>query len=355
MLFSERNNSSGKAVKMRFTSLDAVRGLTAIAVMFLHYSGLSGLNWLPRAWMAVDVFFIISGFVLMHSYAKKIENRQLNFLGFLKTRLARLMPLFVVGLLLGCLSMMYSCRLSGGTCNSSILPAMLHGLFMLPYFNDAMWPIGIRVSQYYFPLNQPGWSLFFELFINIVFFYWIVSTKAQHLLKLVVFGFIALIVTYFFHGSINVGFAVNDNFYWGFTRVFYHFFIGVFIYTQYEKYGLNSRLIAFISVTLLLASFLLNSSLVSMFTLFILAPFTVLANAKITFKGYAERVCTWLGDISYPLYIVHWPIFQLLYLFGHLEGLSLPVRVVVMGIITIIFAWLLAMVDKNVREKLKKI
>lgn len=59
-------------MKIRFGALDAIRGLAAIAVMFLHYAGQNALGWIPRAWMAVDIFFIMSGFVLMHSYAQKI-------------------------------------------------------------------------------------------------------------------------------------------------------------------------------------------------------------------------------------------------------------------------------------------
>jgi len=339
------------SMKLRFSSLDAIRGLAAIAVMLLHYAGLNGLNWLPRAWMAVDIFFIMSGFVLTHSYAQKIAEGRLDFPAFGKVRLARLMPLFLVGLLLGCLSMFYSCRLNGASCASNIMPAAVWGMFALPYFSDAMWPVGVRIAQYPFPLNQPAWSLFFELFANLVFFYWILITKNRRLWLVIGLALLSYVAAYYFNGSVSGGFGFS-NFYVGFPRVTYHFFIGVLIYTQYRKYGFDSKIIAFVSVALLMVTFAVDSSLLSMFTLFILAPFVVLANARITFDGYAERMCTWLGDISYPLYIVHWPIFQLLYLFGHLDGLTPATRVLLMGVIAIVLAWPLAIADKILRARL---
>lgn len=338
-------------MKIRFSSLDAIRGLAAIAVVLLHYAGRSGLDWMPRAWMAVDIFFIMSGFVLTHSYAHKIGEGQLGFIRFCKIRLFRLMPLYLVGLSLGYLSMTYSCKLLGMTCGADVMPAVAYGMFVLPYFTELFWPFGVGTIQTPFPLNGPAWSLFFELFVNLVFFYWIVGTKNRYLWLAIGLALLSYTAAYYFNGSVNGGWTYS-NFYVGFPRVVYHFFIGVFIYTQYRKHGFDSRIIAFVSVAILIAAFAVDSSLVSMFTLFILAPFVVFANAKITFDGHAERMCTWLGDISYPLYIVHWPIFQLLYLFGHLESLAAPARVFVMGFIAIIMAWLLAIADKFVRTRL---
>jgi peptidoglycan/LPS O-acetylase OafA/YrhL len=338
----------------RFSALDAIRGLAAVAVMLLHYAGHNGLSWMPRAWMAVDLFFILSGFVLMHSYSQKIGDGRLDFLAFFKIRLTRLMPLYLVGLFLGYLSMTYSCRLPGGSCEAHVLPAVVYGMFMLPYFTEAMWPFGTNFEQIIFPLNGPAWSLLFELLVNLLFFYWIAIWKRQHLWLVISIAFITLVGAYFFKGSVNGGWGEN-NFLVGFPRVIYHFFIGVLIYTMYLRFGLKSKPVAYISVVCLLIFFAINSSLTSMFSLFILAPFIVLANAKITFSGYTENICTWLGDISYPLYIVHWPIFQLLYMFGYMENLPSPLRVIAMGLVTVILAWLLGIADKNIRVKLSKI
>ncbi len=340
-------------MKIHFSTLDAIRGLAAIAVMILHYAGHNGLGWMPRAWMAVDLFFILSGFVLMHSYSEKIKQGKYNLLGFIKIRLIRLMPLYIIGLFLGYLGMVYSCMLPAGSCEKNVIPALSHGLFLLPYFTNIMWPFGFGVENMIFPLNAPAWSLFFELLVNLVFFYWLAKFQKLDSIFIVGIGFIGLLLAYFLHGSVNGGWGIN-NFHIGFPRVIYHFFIGILVYTKYQKYGLNSKLVAFISILLLMLAFAFDSSLVSMLTLFFLSPFVVLANAKVTLNGLAERICTWLGDISYPLYIVHWPIFQLLYLFGNLKGLTPSARVFVMSCLAIIFSWLLAIVDKKLRAKFSK-
>jgi peptidoglycan/LPS O-acetylase OafA/YrhL len=134
----------------------------------------------------------------------------------------------------------------------------------------------------------------------------------------------------------------------------YHFFIGALIYTQHQKNGFNSRFIASISVALLIVIFSLNSSLLTMFGLFLLGPFVVLANAKVTLDGLVKKISTWLGKISYPLYITHYPVFQLLYLFGHLEKLPPSLKALTLGLITITFAWLLSIADSRFRAKLSE-
>ena len=60
--------------------------------------GLDGLHLVRSAWVAVDLFFILSGFVIMHSYGDKIRNG-LSFGDFAKARLIRLAPLYFAGLL----------------------------------------------------------------------------------------------------------------------------------------------------------------------------------------------------------------------------------------------------------------
>jgi peptidoglycan/LPS O-acetylase OafA/YrhL len=56
----------------RFDALDGLRGIAALAVVFFHYGERMGHEWLPHAWVAVDTFFVLSGFVLMHAFGRRI-------------------------------------------------------------------------------------------------------------------------------------------------------------------------------------------------------------------------------------------------------------------------------------------
>jgi peptidoglycan/LPS O-acetylase OafA/YrhL len=79
---------------MRFDALDGLRGIVALAVVIYHYGDHLGLPWLPHAWVAVDTFFILSGFVLAHSYTRRVH-AGMGFVDFARKR--RSVPRRVAG------------------------------------------------------------------------------------------------------------------------------------------------------------------------------------------------------------------------------------------------------------------
>jgi peptidoglycan/LPS O-acetylase OafA/YrhL len=84
----------------RLTTLDGLRGLAALAVVLLHCSELFVLDWVPHnAYLAVDFFFLLSGYVLARGFERKL--RQGWAIDFLRRRLIRLYPLVVAGSLIG--------------------------------------------------------------------------------------------------------------------------------------------------------------------------------------------------------------------------------------------------------------
>src|SRR5476649_797527 len=96
----------------RFDLLDGLRGVAAIAVMLHHYTQHTGWDWFGGAWVAVDLFFVLSGFVIAHSYSKKILNG-ISFRDFTSVRLVRLAPLYLLGLALGVCAVFLSMAKSG--------------------------------------------------------------------------------------------------------------------------------------------------------------------------------------------------------------------------------------------------
>jgi peptidoglycan/LPS O-acetylase OafA/YrhL len=96
------------AYARRIPSLDGLRGIAAIVVMQLHFNHfylpqarLSDiLPCLERAYLAVDLFFLLSGFVMAHVYGRGLaSNWRQHWLNFAVARFARLYPVFAVTLL----------------------------------------------------------------------------------------------------------------------------------------------------------------------------------------------------------------------------------------------------------------
>ncbi|WP_176055678.1 acyltransferase family protein, partial [Paraburkholderia caribensis] len=86
--------------KWKYANLDAIRGLAAILIVFRHAPLLFHSPSFPQSYLAVDLFFAISGFVVANAYEARLRSGALGFLAFAKLRLIRLYPLFLLGIVL---------------------------------------------------------------------------------------------------------------------------------------------------------------------------------------------------------------------------------------------------------------
>ncbi len=139
----------------RFVTLDALRGAGAVTVMAGHAGPLLGGYTPPLYYLAVDMFFVLSGFVISHAYDDKMA-AGMRPLEFLRARVKRLYPIYLVGLLLGLVSVLFSNPHALSLTQAAL--TFFCGLFALP--SPPMEPLGAL-----FPLNGPYWSLFFEFWI----------------------------------------------------------------------------------------------------------------------------------------------------------------------------------------------
>jgi peptidoglycan/LPS O-acetylase OafA/YrhL len=349
------NNPTNLPVS-RFYALDAIRGIAAIAVMFYHYTQHNGLDWLHGAWVAVDIFFILSGFVLMHSYGKKFL-QGMNFKEFFNSRIARLGPMYVIGLTLGICAALLAITSNPDSViqpeNVAIASAL--NFFVLPYFNlTASWPFGAEnIHGTVFPLNDPAWSLFFEMFVNIVFFFCLTRFKKINLYLLVaISGGIFIASTIILH-KVNPG-ATASSFVFGFPRVIFEFFIGVFIYKFYGNYKMPPKFVAFLIFALVSICFFSSLGAVGLGNGLILAPLLIAVFAKIVVPANTVSICKFLGDISYPLYVTHFPLYRLLYESGFMHNLTPAAQTFVFASVAIGVAVVLVKIDESVRGALKK-
>jgi peptidoglycan/LPS O-acetylase OafA/YrhL len=328
----------------RYDALDGMRGIAAVAVMLFHFTSNYGIMFLKHAPLAVDIFFILSGFVIAHSYGDRLD-RTMTPREYLLRRIVRLYPLFLVGLLGGTAIWYLQFKPSAQSYSGAeIVNALVANALFLPYFavhsiQDAG-PAGITAGTL-FPANPPAWSLFFEMVASVAFVF-AARMKQPHMLALICLSYVALLICGWFTAAADNVTGVDiqqgwvaSSFAGGFPRVLFGFFLGVFIYNssrdgQYatlrrllSKYFGNIYLLYFI----LLAIFMFPAYLRGAYEAFVvavIAPCLVIAGASIRLDNPASRqVADFLGWISYPVYCLHWPVGHLVfYLSGNSHEFS---------------------------------
>jgi peptidoglycan/LPS O-acetylase OafA/YrhL len=296
-------------IRVRYLALDGLRGIFAIAVLLHHIGLLLGVHFMKSAWLAVDAFFILSGFVVTLSYERRILVG-LAFKSFFKMRLLRLYPMYFIGFLLGCLSIFLYTK------EFSLLSAgleIIFGFFLFPFiFNiDGSAAFGFWGRGVVYPLNDPSWSLFFEIFSNIVFWGVIVFFKknvVKFLFLLIFPAYVLSILSFGWHSGYSV-----ENFSGGFFRVLYHFFLGYFLF--HVKRNIDDRYVKvyWIFLAFILFSFNFGNIFLIAFVLFVGSPITIWLGSQIVVVESSRLgwVCAWLGRLSFPLYITHYPLIKI--------------------------------------------
>ena len=292
----------------RLLSLDAMRGVAAITVLFHHVERVFGISFgFPYGYLAVDFFFLMSGFVIANAYEPKMDAR-LGLWAFFLLRLKRLYPMIALGGLLGIAAVMFH------RIDPLALPGphdfQLGALSVLLVF-PLVWS-----SDVLFPVNIPEWSLFFEVASNLVhrLLHPVLKTPVVVLvmaLSVVAMGVIGVKV----HGLAN-GYS-PETFWGGFPRAFFSYFLGVLIFRFTSKGALRApslplplMMLAFLGLVVLEAALgrRVPPSIYWIGCLVVAFPalFLLVINASMPkgFSGFASG----LGDLSYPLYAVHVPL-----------------------------------------------
>lgn len=312
----------------RYDVLDGMRGIAALCVMLMHATADSAHPLFQHAYIAVDFFFILSGFVIAHSYGPRTD---MKFAEFLARRLIRLYPMFLIGLLIGVPILILATRMGyTNYTNDNIVSSVLCNFFYLPFLNhgDIVSKAGGTVHGSIFPANDPSWSLFFEIVANF-FFFAIFCAGRRRLSALVAFCFLAIvaggIALSLLDGKMGIVVAAGwntQNVIAGFPRVFYGFGLGVLLYMLLGE-GRFARIEAWVrrvrgGVYLLFAVTTLiflvpniphGNSLYYLAMIVSAAPILVVFGALVPCDSQAMlSVAKYLGWLSYPIYCVHFPI-----------------------------------------------
>ena len=324
----------------RYEALDGLRGVAALGVLLYHLGGWTGRPWLMgHGYLAVDFFFCLSGFVLAHAYGA----RTLGWLGFMRARLIRVWPLIALSMIAGALVMIGH--------RDNILICLLMGLLVLP----RIWVKSEDSFSPLFPLNPPAWSLFLELLASALWFPARRLSTLWLVLVIVVSGAVLIGVAYGM-GGVQTGW--DRATYWiGVIRTIFPFALGWGCYRMqaYTRLSVPAWLLALALLIVLGMPPLDYTATYDLICVALVFPLIVLTGRSDP-EGLAGTVCRFSGQVSYPLYALHWVGWELLLrAFRALGGKGYPAGFVAAAVgMIIVGAWLvLKAYDLPVRRRLK--
>ncbi len=379
------------ASKPRYAILDGLRGVAALVVILFHgfetYIPFFGTQHINHGYLAVDFFFVLSGFVIGYAYDDRWD--RMSTWSFFKRRLIRLHPMVVAGTLFGACLFFFGesdyFSLIGGTEPWKFFLCIVLGLLMIP----AGTGLDIRGWGETNSLNGPNWSLTFEYIGNILYAF---VLRRLHTVVLgmlcVASAFLTMnlalgwdVFGFFAQPKYDVigGWSITpDQMYVGFSRLLYPFLCGLLISRLLPKFitkenpsgsplGIRGGfwwasllLVVLFAVPQIGGKSCVADGLYQVFAIVVMFPVIVLigAGSKTTDKRSAKW-CETLGNLSYPLYITHFPLMymQMAWVSSHKDSpvwhhvvLNLGILLVAIGI-----AWaFLKLYDEPVRAWLKK-
>lgn len=151
-----------KNERHHFLALDGLRGVAAFIVMSFHGCAIFGIsNVVNSAYMAVDFFFLLSGFVIAYAYDQRLSGKSMTWWQFMTARMIRLYPMLFVGTAAG---LFVFVALQIRHAEFGIVISLLAGMGSF-----ALLPVGLVLSTIAYPVNLPVWSLFFEFSVNALY------------------------------------------------------------------------------------------------------------------------------------------------------------------------------------------
>jgi peptidoglycan/LPS O-acetylase OafA/YrhL len=317
------SNDATAPAKNHYVILDGLRGVASLMVVVFHlfeaYAGGSlQKQIINHGYLAVDFFFLLSGFVIAYAYDDRWAG--MSQWEFYKRRLVRLQPMIIMGGLIGAALVGFQHfsifpKLDAAT-TWQIVGVMLLGFVMIPLTPSAE----IRGWGEIYPLNGPAWSLFYEYVGNLLYAVGVRKLSNRALGVLVALAALALVHLLVFgpRGDVIGGWALDANgIRIGLTRVLFPFFAGVLLMRLGKRirvrnaFGLCSLLLI---VALALPRFggterLWVNGLYEALCIIVLFPLIVAIGAgEKSVDGVSVRTARFFGDLSYPLYITHYPL-----------------------------------------------
>jgi peptidoglycan/LPS O-acetylase OafA/YrhL len=309
--------------KNHYVVLDGLRGIASLMVLAFHlfepFSHDDATKQvINHGYLAVDFFFMLSGFVIAYAYDERWS--RMTQWEFYKRRLIRLQPMVIMGSLIGAALFYFQAGpafpLIAGTPVWKMLLVMVLGCTLLPL------PISmdIRGWQEMHPLDGPAWSLFFEYIANILY---AVGLRKLSKTALSVFVFLAALLlvqlaVFGDRGDLIGGWSLDaTQLHIGFARLLFPFFAGVLLCRLGARIQVKSAF-GVASLLLIVALSLprfggsdhhwMNGVYEALCVIFVFPIVVAVGAGEKRVDGFSIRVARFFGDLSFPLYITHYPL-----------------------------------------------
>ena len=329
------------ASKPRYEILDGLRGVAAVLVVLFHlletYSGGQAHQIINHGYLAVDFFFVLSGFVIGYAYDDRWNKMtiwgfcKMTTWGFFKRRLVRLQPMVIMGTVIGACFYFFGqgedFPLIGNVPGWKVLLAFVMGCLMIPCGPN----MDIRGWGETNSFNGPNWSLTWEYVANILYalvFRRLPKIGLAILAAAAALCTLDLCLDWNVFGLLTEGHAGHrytviggwsltaEQIYIGLTRLFYPFLIGLlisrvgkFIKVKNGFWWCSLILAVLFSIPCVGGEDNILNGVYNAACILVLMPLVVMMGAGSQIKGAKSvQACNFLGEISYPLYITHYPL-----------------------------------------------
>lgn len=336
------SNNTYLSSKPRYEILDGLRGVAAMLVVAFHlfetYAHGQHTQIINHGYLAVDFFFALSGFVIGYAYDDRWD--RMTTWGFFKRRLVRLQPLVIMGTVIGACFYFFQMGPSFPNIGNSpawmVVLAFVMGCLMIPCGPK----MDIRGWGEMNSFNGPNWSLTWEYFANILYaFIFRRLPKIALAVLTALAGFLTLdicldlnvfgLLTESHYGCqytvIGGWCLVPEQMYIGFTRLMYPFLsgllvsrIGRFITLKGGFWWCSVMLVAIFAIPCIGGAHNIANGVYNAVAILLLFPVIVMIGAGSRVTGEKSvKICNFLGEISYPLYITHFPFALMQWNWGH--------------------------------------
>jgi peptidoglycan/LPS O-acetylase OafA/YrhL len=313
-------------MKTHYEVLDGLRGTAALSIIVFHIFEMLvpdiQHNPMPHAFLAADFFFALSGFVLGYAYDDRLKpgarpEIALNFWQFAKRRLIRLHPLVIVAAIWGLLGYLLDPFVGDKqTVGVAISAGQLAVIFVLSLFLLPAPSLPNEFGETH-GINGPAWTLFQEYVANVLYALWGARMKRGVHIVLCIVAAGALAWTGNHFGELGHGWSWKE-FWVAPVRMAAPFLMGLLVYRLNWRLKIPAPFLVLSAV--LIAILMLPQAgawngLAEAAVVVIAFPLILVAGAGIGAEsGFVGKLCRFIGQLSYPVYIIHYP---LIYIFGH--------------------------------------